>query len=277
MGAELDRVKERAKSRALIEDLYKNSNRVYVVHYSCESFYENATGASIRVTSIAIRNLSSAQTKSWSLHKSAELLGVKDIPGNLDQLEREMLDGYFSFLRNHGDCRFVHWNMRDENYGFYALEHRFRVLKGVPFELQDDRKVDLARELISLYGRKYAPHQDSKGRKGRIMSLAELNQVTDEDAMTGKEEADAYLSGDYLKMHRSTLRKLDMFANFFDRTHHKKLKTKSSWFDRVGVHPVAIVEAAKNHPIVTVLVFLGSVAGASASYRKAILAWFGLE
>lgn len=277
MGAELDRIKERSKSRALIDDLFQNSTRVYVVHYSCESFYENATGASIRVTSIAIRNLNSAQTKSWSLHKSAELLGVEDVPSNLDQLEREMLNGYFAFLKTHGDCRFIHWNMRDENYGFYALEHRYRVLKGTPFELQDDRKVDLARELISLYGRKYAPHQDSKGRKGRIMSLAELNQVTDEDALTGKEEADAYVSGDYLKMHRSTLRKLDMFANFFDRAHHKKLKTKSSWLDRTGIHPVAIIEAAKIHPVFIAFIFLGGLAGATVNYRKAILAWLGLE
>jgi len=273
MGSELDRIRQRAESRGLIDGLFKDANRVYVVHYSCESFYENATGSSLRVTSIAIRNLKSAQTKSWSLHKSAELLGLlDDIQGNLDRCESQMLEGYFAFLRGNADCRFLHWNMRDENYGFYALEHRYRVLGGTPFELQDDRKVDLARELISLYGRNYAPHKDSKGRKGRIMSLAELNRVTDEDALTGKEEADAFVAGDYLKMHRSTLRKLDMFANFFDRAHQKTLKTKSSWMDRTGVHPVALIEAVRNHPLITSLIFIAALLGALAKYREAFLA-----
>ncbi len=263
MGAELDRVKERAKSRALINKLYQNADRVYVVHYSCESFYENATGSTLRVTSIAIRNLKSAQTKSWSLHNQAELLGLaSDITSNLDKLERAMLDGYFDFLRMRGDCQFIHWNMRDENYGFYALEHRYRVLGGNPYELQDERKIDLAREMVSLYGRNYAPHRDSKGRKGRIMSLAELNRVSDVDALTGEEEAAAYVSGDYLKMHRSTLRKLDMFANFFDRTHQNTLATNSTWLQRSGIHPVAIIEAIKDHPIISALIVLGAIAGA---------------
>jgi hypothetical protein len=42
-----------------------------------------------------------------------------------------MLDGYFAFVEAHRDSTFIHWNMRDENYGFAALEHRYRVLGGV--------------------------------------------------------------------------------------------------------------------------------------------------
>lgn len=92
MGSELDKIKDRKKSRALIEDLYQESNRVYVIHYSCESFYENATGESKRVTSIAIRNLKSGQTKSWSIHKEAELNKKLDrIQSELDKFEKSML------------------------------------------------------------------------------------------------------------------------------------------------------------------------------------------
>ena len=79
MGSEVARVKQRSASRKLVEDLFEDSQRVYVVHYSCESFYgTNKTGGSTRVTSIAIRNLRSAQTRSWSIHKSAELQGCLD-------------------------------------------------------------------------------------------------------------------------------------------------------------------------------------------------------
>lgn len=269
MGAELDKVKDRKKSRALIEDLYQESNRAYVIHYSCESFYDNATGESKRVTSIAIRNLKSGQTKSWSIHKEAELnKQLEKISTDLDKFEKSMLKGYFAFLEKHKDCRFLHWNMRDENFGFYALEHRYRVLGGKPFELQDDKKVDLARELVTLYGRNYAPHMDSRGRKGRIMALAELNNASDQDALPGADEAAAFVNAEYIKMHQSTLRKLDLFANFFERTHDKTLKTASSWWDRHGAHPVVILEAMKEHPIYTAIVILSPLAIASVNFSN---------
>lgn len=261
MGAELDRVKERRRSRALIENLYQDSNRVYVIHYSCESFYDNATGESKRVTSIATRNLKSGQTKSWSIHKEAELgKQLNNMQAELDKFEKAMLKGYFQWLERHKDCRFLHWNMRDENFGFFALEHRFRVLGGKPFELQDDKKIDLARELVALYSRNYAPHNDSRGRKGRIMALAELNDASDQDALPGAEEAEAFVNAEYIKMHQSTLRKLDLFANFFERTHDKSLKTASTWRDRHGVHPVVIFEAMKEHPLYTALIVLSPLA-----------------
>ncbi|WP_205904987.1 hypothetical protein [Pseudomonas viridiflava] len=186
----------------------------------------------------------------------------------LDSHERSMLDGYFEFLEQHRDCRFLHWNMRDEHFGFFALEHRYRVLGGRPFELQDDKKVDLARVLVSLYGKSYAPHLDSNGRKGRIMSLTELNGVSDVDALTGEQEADAFVKGDYLKMHRSTLRKLDMFANFFERTHEKRLKTNATWADRFGVRPVAALEVIKGHPLFTAFVVISAIVGAVAKYTE---------
>lgn len=267
MGAELDRVKARREAWKLVDDLYTSSANVYIVHYSCESFYENATGASLRVTSIAMRNLSTGQTKSWSLHKSAELAGLlESMDQHLDRLEMDMLGGYFRELEHRSGSRFLHWNMRDENFGFFALEHRFRVLGGHPFELQADKKVDLARVMVSLYGRNYAPHADSRGRKGRIMSLAEMNRVSDVDALTGQQEADAFTAGEYYNMHRSTLRKLDMFANFFERAHQRKLKVKSSWAEQHGVHPSVVIELAKNHWLISGVILAAGILGAGGTY-----------
>lgn len=150
------------------------------MHYSCESFYENSTGGSTRVTSIAIRNLQSTQTKSWSIHKAAELQGCLDqIIVNFPALEKVMLEGYFDFMRQHSSCRFLHWDIRDENYGFFALERRLRTLGDQPFELQDDRKVDLARVLVAIYGRQYASHESKSGRKAEFSaSLSSIKLPT---------------------------------------------------------------------------------------------------
>ncbi|ASL92308.1 hypothetical protein BVG94_06435 [Serratia marcescens] len=269
-SSELVRIQQRKSNKKAIDKAYENSSQSYLIHYSCESFYDNVSGQSRRVTSIAVRNLASAQTHSWSLHKSAELLGLlDDMNENLDKLEKHMLKDYFIFLENHSAYLFIHWNMRDEAYGFQAIEHRYRVLKGKPFILQDDRKLDLARVLVALYGRQYAPHLSESGRRGRLMSLIEMNGIADKDALQGEEEANAFKNGMYLELHRSTLRKVDAFANIIDRVHAKSLKTKASFMDKHGIHPVAIVDLIKNHPIITCCLFIITTA-------TALVKFFGL-
>lgn len=272
-SSELVRIQQRKRNRKAIEKAYENSFQSYLIHYSCESFYDNISGQSRRVTSIAVRNLSSAQTHSWSIHKSAELLDLLDsMNENLDKLEKHMLKDYFTFLENHSSYLFIHWNMRDEAYGFQAIEHRYRVLKGKPFILQDDRKLDLARVLVALYGRQYAPHESASGRRGRLMSLIEMNGIADTDALQGEEEANAFKNGMYLELHRSTLRKVDAFANIIDRVHAGSLKTNAGFMDRYGIHPVAIIDAAKNHPLIAGLALIGTVASATYSLAR----WFYL-
>jgi len=308
-SSEISRIKERSKSRKKLNEIYDDSINAYLIHYSCESFYaapgQPGVGGSTRVTSIAVRNLKSAQTKSWSIHKSAELKGQlpslaailpaavpttsqvavppaaqaaslsgATLAATLNPLERDMLDGYFSFLAMHTESTFIHWNMRDDNYGFSALEHRYKVLGGQPTVLQDHRKFDLARELITLYGLRYAPHTAPSGRKGRLMSVIEMNHISDVDALQGGDEAAAFVSGEYMKLHQSTLRKVDVLANIFDRTHDKCLKTNASFADKYGVHPVAIIELAKSNPIVSAIIFIAAVGVAILNYGKIFLALF---
>ncbi len=302
-SSEISRIRERSKSRKMLNEIYDHSINGYLIHYSCESFYvvpgQPAVGGSTRVTSIAVRNLKSAQTKTWSIHKSAELKGQLPAltailpaasaaaaagPGGfvpvavpagvlsatLDPLERDMLDGYFDFLSKNTESTFVHWNMRDDNYGFSALEHRYRVLGGQPTVLHDHRKFDLARELVTLYGLKYAPHKSPSGRKGRLMSIVEMNRISDVDALQGAEEATAFVNGEYLKLHQSTLRKVDILANIFDRAHDKSLKTNASFTDKYLVHPIALVELMKNNPVVTALIFISTAGVAVLNYERII-------
>lgn len=301
-SSEISRVKERSKCRRRINEIYDESINAYLIHYSCESFYaadgHSPLANSTRVTSIAVRNLKSGQTKTWSIHKSAELLheveslrrmveanaplaadkqlaegkgfSAKEVAEILSPLEFDMLKGYFSFIQDHSDSTYIHWNMRDDNYGFSALEHRFRVLGGTPVILQDNKKFDLARELITLFGKRYAPHTSPRGRKGRLMSIIELNRIADTDALQGAEEASAFVNGEFIKLQQSTLRKVDVLANIFDRTHDKSLKTKSSFTDRFGVHPIAVLEVARNNPILLGLIFLAAAISALLRYEGAI-------
>ena len=275
-SSELLRVRRRSQSKKDVNKAYENALRNYIVHYSCESFYDNTSGQSRRVTSIAVRNLDSAQTQSWSLHSSAELLGLQNqIQANLDVIEKHLLSEYFTFLQNHADSTFIHWNMRDKSYGFPALEHRFKVLGGQPFILQDDRKLDLARVLINLYGPGYSPHTcPITGKRGRIMSLMEMNRITSRDSLQGKEEADAFENGDFLKLDRSTLAKVDIFHNFFDRLHANKLKTNATFSDKYGFKLAAIPELARDNPFIIAFIVSGGVIAALIKWWDAIKLFF---
>ncbi len=42
-------------------------------------------------------------------------------------------------MKQHKAYFWVHWNMRDINYGFPGLEHRFRILGGEPYVLDDSK------------------------------------------------------------------------------------------------------------------------------------------
>ena len=60
---------------------------------------------------------------------------LSNISEHYDCLEREMLQDFYRHLKNYQQVQYLHWNRRDSNYGFQAIEHRFRVLGGTNDEL----------------------------------------------------------------------------------------------------------------------------------------------
>jgi hypothetical protein len=80
---------------AKLDSAFADAANVWVIHYSCESFYDRPNGASPRITSIAIRKLDSAQTRSFSIHQVAEEQRVSfdQIEAHYDALERALAEG----------------------------------------------------------------------------------------------------------------------------------------------------------------------------------------
>lgn len=266
MGEQLTKFRLRRDARRRFDELNMKRDMYIVLHYSCESFYDIKDGRTPRITSVAARNFSTGQTLSFSIHKSAEQSHVPltEITNRYDELERHMLDEYFDFLRARHGYSFIHWNMRDINYGFQAIEHRYRVLGGTPCIIEDSRKFDLARELILLFGVRYTPH----GKSGRLHSLMELNHITAKDALTGEDEANAFAKGEYIKLHQSTLRKVDVMSNILERVLDGSLKTNSTWGERTGLHPAVIIELIKDNWIWSLVLVVVAIIGLIASLKE---------
>ncbi len=250
--------RQRKRKEALddLSRLLKDRRSIMVIHYSCESFYERTDGTSPRITSLAVRNFSTGQTASFSIHQVAErhALPGEQITQQYDELEKEMLKEFNAHLAQHRDKWWVHWNMRDVNYGFAAIAHRSRVLGLEPTDLVEDRLFDLARTMHRLYGATYAPHP-------RLKNIVEMNKISNKDMLDGKGEADAFEAREYVKLHQSTLRKVDILANLLERVEDGRVKTAATRQEQFGSRLAALAALLQEHPLAIVVLALAGLIG----------------
>lgn len=211
-------------SREFLATLKKKPESIYIIHYSCQSLYDDNEGLSPRITSIAVTHYATEQSLSFSTHSIAEELGIEreNVLDNFDRIERSLLDKFYEFARDRRDQFWVHWNMRNLTYGFEHLEHRYTVLGGanapvIPVE----RRVNLNDMLADRYGGDYAKHP-------KLYHLMELNGGIHRDFLDGKQEVEAFKNSEFIRMHNSTLCKVGFFAKVITRMKKGKLKTSSS-------------------------------------------------
>jgi len=237
MGHTNSILRKRSVAKKKIIELVDHSDQVIVIHYSCESFYERPDGSSPRVTSIAVRHLETGQTISFSIHQVAERhkYNVDELDRHYNELEKMMLGEFYKYVKTHQNFRWVHWNMRDVNYGFAAIAHRYRVLGSNPTEIDESKLFDLAQLLIDLFGAKYINHP-------RLISLVNKNKITKQNFLEGKEEAEAFKNKQYVKLHQSTLRKVDIIVNILQQANSGMLVTNATWKDLYGPYPQSIWE-----------------------------------
>jgi len=242
----------RARALAKLEELFRAPGICCAIHYSCESFRDNPEGSSRRVTSIAIKNLETGTADSFSIHQFAEIKGVvaKDIETQYDALEKSMLDAFYETMQQKQGFKWLHWNMRDSNYGFPAIAHRYKVLKGTPVEIQPERQIDLSALLQDIYGPNYIGHQ-------RLEQLAKYNEMTMLGFLTGKEEAQAFVDKQYVLLHQSTLRKVSLIATIAERQWQGGLKTQAKPIDVYGSRLRAVVDSVTNSPWFKIGGFVG--------------------
>ncbi|HRP46955.1 MAG TPA: hypothetical protein PLT07_05340 [Trueperaceae bacterium] len=246
------------RSRALrkLDELFQAPGICCAIHYSCESFYDNPEGSSRRITSIAIKNLGSGITDSFSIHKAAETKGVapKDIEADYDSLEKLMLDDFYAYLKAAPNFNWLHWNMRDSNYGFPAIAHRYKVLGGAPESTQPSHLFDLAALLQDIYGPNYIGHP-------RLAQLAKHNDMTMLGFLTGEEEAQAFVDKQYVLLHQSTLRKVGIIANLAERQWQGTLRTKAKRIEMYGSRFRAHADSITNSPWFKVSGFVTIILG----------------
>ncbi|MDQ0315708.1 hypothetical protein [Amorphus orientalis] len=213
-------------SSEFISQIRRNPENFYIIHYSCQSLYDDNDGLPPRITSIAISHFATEQAVSFSTHSIAEELHIsrENVRDEFDNIEKKLLIDFYEFVRNRRDKYWVHWNMRNLTYGFEHLEHRYRVLGSdnapvIPVE----RRINLNDLLSDRYGSEYAPHP-------KLTSLMDLNGGIHRHALTGKEEVEVFEKNEFIKMHNSTLAKVGFFHLVIKKLIHGKLRTAARSF-----------------------------------------------
>lgn len=256
------RLVERAEGFDHLKEILKDKNKSVIIHYSCESFI-TSHGRTPRVTSICIRYLGTAHTKSFSIHLQAQF-DKKDFnklsDTDYDNIEKKMLDEFYEFAKKHKDFKWIHWNMRDSNYGFEAIANRYRILGGEHFEVDEDRRYDFPRILGKIYTYGYEENKPD----GRLLNLANRNSITIVDALKGIEESTAFENKEYLKLHKSTLRKVDIIDSIIDLTYKDELIVNAKKKNIYGLTIPGMIEIVKsNWILIAIWTILFYVLGAA--------------
>lgn len=201
----------------VLKGIESKPERYLIIHYSCESFC-NLGGKSPKIASISIRQFNNAQTNNFSIHQYSEMLNIPITDNTYKDIEKELLTDFFAFIDKNLDKMWIHWNMRDNVFGFNALEQRFKVLGGHPISIDNDRKIDLGHLFKLLYGGDYIgdPH---------IVKLMERNNLTPKYFLNGKDEANTFKNNEYVKLSMSTSVKVNLFSNFLTYALNGTLKT----------------------------------------------------
>jgi hypothetical protein len=245
-----------------IKTINENRKDVYLIHYSCESFF-NLKGRTPRIISISIMNYDNSQTHTYSIHLEAQFRKYDYnnlTTAELDECEKIMLDNYYSFIKKNITKYYIHWMMINSNFGFSGIDNRYKILGGKPTYLEDKFKLNLPEILCWVYS--YGWESDAHG--GRLKNCAERNKMKPTLFLTGAEEANKFEETDWLSLQNSTISKVKLFKNIIELVNAKTLKTKSGWREIYGISLESFKDIINSNVILSIiwwviLVIIGAV------------------
>jgi hypothetical protein len=163
-----------------------------------------------------------------------------------------MLGAFYAYIGKFQGMKYMHWNMRNINYGFSAIEHRYRVLGGDPVIIGDEKKIDLSRILIDIYGRDYIDHP-------RLENLMVKNSIMFLDFLKGEQEAEAFEKRNFVALHQSTLRKVDVLATIAALAHDHHLETNTTWWEMHGGRVRTVCNWIADNQLITLTISIISL------------------
>lgn len=196
------------------QDLKQRKTQARIIHYSCESWF-GVSDRPVAISCIAIVDLDSTNEISFSLtdYSDADVLGK----------EKKLLEAFYANIRERNDAIYVHWNMHSADFGFDAIDKRYKFLtqKEAPYKIPLERRFDLDSLISFKFGGSFAANP-------KLTSLAVLNEFNRRFFLSGQEEAEKFKNKEYGDLRRSTTEKAQLICFLTKRFLNGSLKINSS-------------------------------------------------
>lgn len=217
--------KKRKKSYNDFKKKINEPSNVLLINYSYSYVNIEQTEISPIITAITIRSLDRRENKYFSIIREAEKadIEIEDIEDNYDELEFSVLKAFNTFLKEHDDYIWIHWEMSQENYGFEAIKHRFNIIAnelGKALEsISANNIIDLNHLLEDMYGKEYTQDTD------KLKSLMIENSFKDTQIyLTSKKESEIFNNKNFSLIQRSLQCKMDFMFIMIDKLSTSSLK-----------------------------------------------------
>ncbi len=244
------------EARKIIAGLKTKPSQSLVIHYSRQNLMDNESGmASPRIIAILIKSLDGKKNNCFAIHHEAEKEGVirENIADYYDRLEERLLRSFNSFVKEHQDYKWIHWDMNDVHFGFEAIEHRYRVMveeEGKDFhEIPDDNRINLNSLLKEIYG-------DNFEKEPCMENLMKTNNdgTFKSGYMSIEDEAKAFRNLEFPAILESLRCKVNFLLEAVDKTIKESLKVSSRfWLNKL--------RAFITHPVTATIALLMSFLG----------------
>lgn len=186
------------------------TNLIKVIHYACESWFI-VKDRPVTISCITIIDFRTHEEICFSLTDASE------------DPEEKLLERYYLYLRQSPDARYVHWNMNTSDFGFEAINNRYRYLyeSEPPYSVPQEMRYDLDDLLQYRYEQNYIEHP-------KLYEMAALNGYQKRYMLTGKEEAERFAKKEYGDIKRSVIEKAHLIAFLTKRFLDGTIETKNS-------------------------------------------------
>ena len=251
-------INEHKESNRIINEYVKKKSNYIFIHYARQNCFSDAYEKGPRVVVIVVMNAESEQFSVFSLKKSADKRGkdffkLSDIEKN--EIEYSMLQEFFVYVEENKDKVWLHWNMKNNNFGFSAIEDRFRELGGDSFHFKEDKLINISVLLKKKYGMNYAKDNKWNGKAvGKMYDIFILNHITDSNILDGEREIIEYIVKNITSIEQSVLGKLKAFKIIMEKAADNALKCRGNILkDVYGINITGIAGYIQDNALLALL------------------------
>lgn len=251
-------IKMRKDAIKLLED-YMNTKKDYIIiHYARQNCLNETFEKGPRILAIVTMNAESEQTKLFSLNESTNNSNYSFFElseSQKDEIEFNMLTSFFNYIKCNKGKKFVHWNMKNNNFGFSALENRYKQLGGNSFNFSYENIINLSTLLKKKYGINFAKKSMWNGvHTGKMYDIFLLNGINDINILNGEQEVKEYMLQNLASIEQSVLGKVKAFHYIIERASDNALKVRGNIFkDVYGLSFVGVAQYIQDNAILAIL------------------------